>query len=290
MSITKRLGIDVPILLAPMGGAVGPELCAAVSEAGGLGLIPLWGETHDVSGDIARVRGLTSRRFGVNLNNNYNQDRQLGETLDAGVDVVSFFWGLDAGHVRRARDAGAVVLQTASSAADARRAADAGVDAIVAQGWEAGGHVGGTVATLALVPAVVDAVPGVPVIAAGGIADGRGLAAVMALGAEAGWIGTRFLLADEATVSAESRAALVAASEADTQFGRDDTPTWYDSAIRWLGHQREPWAPEIGPRPRQLAGQGVGLVRRQQPAAAIVAEIWAEARETAAALAGRIGR
>jgi len=287
MTLTEALGIEIPILLAPMGGAVGPELCAAVCNAGGLGLIPLWGEDSDVRGGIAKVRGLTTRSFGVNLNNNYPQDRHLGETLDAGVRIVSFFWGLNPAHVARAKNAGAVVLQTVSTAADARRAVDAGVDVVVAQGWEAGGHVGGTVATLALVPAVVDAVPGAPVVAAGGIADGRGLVAVLALGAAGAWIGTRFLLADEAAVNEANRESLIAATEADTQFGRDENPTWLDSAIRWIGRQREPWTPEYGPRPRQLAGQGVGLVRRQQPAAEIVSEIWAEAGSVMAALGRR---
>lgn len=105
------------------------------------------------------------------------------------------------------------------SAEEARRAVDAGVDAVVAQGWEAGGHVLGQVATLPLVPAVVDAVSPVPVLAAEGIADGRGLAAVLALGAEAGWIGTRFLLATEADVHPVYRAQVAAATEADTAYG-----------------------------------------------------------------------
>jgi nitronate monooxygenase len=275
MTLTQRLGIDIPIILAPMGGAVGPELCAAVSNAGGLGIIPLWKEDSAVTAQINAVRGLTSRPFGVNLNNNYNQDRQLGEAIDAGATILSFFWGLNAEHIKRAKTAGTLVLQIVGTAAEARRAVDAAVDIVVAQGWEAGGHVGGTVATLALVPAVADAVSPTPVVAAGGIADGRGLAAVMALGAEAAWIGTRFLLAEEATVEQSGRDRLIAATEADTVLGKDPNPTWRDSGIRWIGKGD---ANAYRPAGGQLAGQGVGLVERVQPAAEIVAEIWAEAR------------
>lgn len=284
MALVNILGIVKPIMLAPMGGAVGPELCAAVSNAGGLGIIPLWGSDAAVTDEIAKVRELSDRPFGVNLNNNYPQDRHLGETLDTGVKIVSFFWGIHPANITRAKQSGALVLQTVGSSADARRAVDSGADIVVAQGWEAGGHVNSLVATLALVPAVVDAVPGTPVVAAGGIADGRGIAAVLALGAEAAWIGTRFLLASEAKVADESRALIIASSETDTQFGRDDNATWFDSSIRWIGKQREPWVPEFGPRPRQLAGQGLGLIRRQQSAADIVEEVWNEALATISAL------
>lgn len=284
MALVHILGIDKPILLAPMGGAVGPELCAAVSNAGGLGIIPLWGHDADVTGEIAKVRELSDRRFGVNLNNNYPQDRHLGETLDAGVKIVSFFWGINPANIKRAKQACALVLQTVGGSVDARRAVDAGADIVVAQGWEAGGHVGSLVSTLALVPAVVDAVPGTPVVAAGGIADGRGIAAVLALGAAAAWIGTRFLVANEANVADDSRALIIGSSEMDTQFGRDDTATWFDSSIRWIGKQKEQWVPEFGPRPRQLAGQGLGLIRRQQAAADIVHEVWHEAIATMSAL------
>ena len=284
MGLTEKLGISIPILLAPMGGAVGPELCAAVSNAGGLGIIPLWWEDADVSGEIAKVRALTTGPFGVNLNNNYPQDRHLDETLGSGVKIVSFFWGINEACIARAKNAGAIVLQTVGTSSDAQLAVSAGADVIVAQGWEAGGHVCSLVATLALVPAVVDAVPGTPVVAAGGIADGRGVAAVLALGAAGAWIGTRFLLADEATMAPEYRALVMASGESDTQFGRDENPAWYESAIRWIGKQEQPWISEFGPRPRPLAGQGVGLARRQQAAAVIVEEVWREARSTIAAL------
>jgi nitronate monooxygenase len=137
------------------------------------------------------------------------------------------------------------------------------------------------------VPAVVDAVAGTPVIAAGGIADGRGVAAVFALGASAACIGTRFLLADEATVADDRRQQIIAASESDTQFGRDENPNWYDSPIRWIGKQNEPWVPEFRRGHLQRVGQGVGLVTTRQAAADVVSEVWAEAQAVMAGLGRR---
>ena len=140
----------------------------------------------------------TSKPFAVNLVLDWDPAERLAIALHEGVRIVSFFWGDPAPWVEQVHAAGGIVLHTVASAEEARRAADAGVDAVVAQGWEAGGHVWGQVSTLALVPRVVDAVAPLPVVAAGGIADGRGLAAVLALGAGAAWMGTRFLLAEEA--------------------------------------------------------------------------------------------
>ena len=112
-------------------------------------------------------------------------------------------------------------MHTVGSAADAKRAIDAGVDIVVAQGWEAGGHVRGTVATMPLIPAVVDAVSPAPVVAAGGIADGRGLAAALALGAAGAWIGTRFLASNEASIHPRYRERILQANEADTIYLED---------------------------------------------------------------------
>jgi NAD(P)H-dependent flavin oxidoreductase YrpB (nitropropane dioxygenase family) len=269
------LGIRVPIVLAPMDGAVGPDLVAAVSNAGGLGVIPLWSvEPSVLTQQMQTVRRLTSKPFGVNLNNQFPQDDHLAAAIDEGARIVSFFWGINQKRVMRAKMAGLVVMQTVGTAAEAREAVDAGADVVVAQGWEAGGHVWGTVTTLALVPAVVDAVPSV---AAGGVADGRGLAAVLALGASAAWIGTRFLLAEEATVDQTGRDRIGAATEADTVMGKDANPDWLDSGVRWIGG--EP-SGEYRPPDRQLAGQSVGLVHRAQSAAQIVTEVWDEAQET----------
>lgn len=284
-ALLSSLGFSVPIVLAPMAGAVGPELCAAVSSAGGFGLLPVWQlELKGLRDGVHAVRALTNRPFGVNLNNNYPVDERLDAVIDEGVGSVSFFWGLDRARVKRAKDAGLLVMQTIGSSAEAREAVDAGVDVIVAQGWESGGHVWSTVATMALVPTVVDAVPSTPVIAAGGIADGRGLAAVLALGASAGMIGTRFLLAPEATVEDAKREVITAATEAATVIGKDANPTWFDSGIRWIGTESQG---AYRPDGTQLAGQTVGLVNRAQPAAEIIADIWSEAQATITALGQR---
>src|ERR1700678_3483571 len=139
------------------------------------------------------------------------------------------------GYVEQVHDAGGLVLHTVGTAEEARRAVASGVDVIVAQGWEAGGHVWGSIATLPLVPAVVDAVAPVPVIAAGGIGDARGVAAVLALGAQAAWLGTRFLLATEMPIHEDYRRALINAVETEAEWYPDLYDVdWPDSPPRAL--------------------------------------------------------
>ena len=215
----ELLGITHPVIQAPMAGAVGPAIAAAVSNAGGLGMLVLWrADLETVRGQIRETRSLTRRPFGVNLNLEFPQEERLAVCLDEGVPIISFFWRDPAALVPRAKAANAIVLHTVGTAEAARRAVACGVDVVVAQGWEAGGHVRGTVATLPLVPAVVDAVSPIPVVAAGGIADGRGLAAVLALGASGAWIGTRFLASHEAAIHPRYRERLLKATENDTVF------------------------------------------------------------------------
>ena len=150
-TVCDRLGIKFPIVLAPMGGAVGPELAAAVSNAGGLGILPLWYQDIDTLRSIVRsTRSLTQAPFAANLNMEFPQEEQLDACLEEGVPIISFFWQ-DPGHlIRKAKNEGVIVLQTVGDAEAAKRAVDNGVDVIVAQGWEAGGHVMGTVATMPL--------------------------------------------------------------------------------------------------------------------------------------------
>ena len=138
-------------------------------------------------------------------------------------------------YIDEAHSAGATVFLTVGSADEAKRAVDAGVDVVVAQGLDAGGHVWGSVGTLSLVPAVVDAVAPTPVIAAGGIGDGRGLAAVLALGAQAAWMGTRFVVADESGTHPEYRDRIVRARETDAVWSRDVFDGgWPDAPVRTL--------------------------------------------------------
>jgi NAD(P)H-dependent flavin oxidoreductase YrpB (nitropropane dioxygenase family) len=233
--LCARLGIDLPIVQAPIGSATTPQLVAAVAEAGGLGMLSVTWLPPDRAADrVRRTQELTGKPFGANVSLDFPIDAQLGAVLDARVSVVSTFWGDPAPLVDRIHAAGATHLHTVRSPEEARAAVDAGVDVIVAQGWEAGGHVWGEVATLPLVPAVVDAVHPVPVIAAGGVGDGRGLAAVLLLGAQAAWLGTRFLTAAEASTHDEYREAVVAAGPADTVHTGCFDGGWPDAPHRVL--------------------------------------------------------
>jgi len=306
------LGIEHPILQAPIGPVAVPALAAAVSNTGALGTLALaW--AADPAALVRETLALTERPFGANLVLEWDQHARLDAALDAGLRIVSLTWGDPAPYVAAVHDAGGVVLHTVGSADEARRAVAAGVDVVVAQGWESGGHVWGRVATLPLVPAVVDAVAPVPVIAAGGIGDGRGVAAVLALGAQAAWLGTRFLLADECPVHEHYRQRVAQAVETDAEWFADlYDVSWPNAPHRALRNATsERWEregrPSSGSRPGEgepvaarasgepivrytsatpaegmtgdidalslWAGQSVALARVRQPAAEIVAEL-----------------
>ena len=218
-ALCERLGIETPIIQAPMSGAVGPALAAAVSNAGGLGTLALWSaDIETLRRQVRETRALTSKSFAVNLNLEIPQEERLEACLQERVPIISFFRRHPSALFARAKAGGAIVLHTVSTAKEARNAVESGVDFVVAQGGEAGGHVRGTVATMPLVPAVVDAVGPVPVVAAGGIADGRGLAAALALGASGAWIGTRFLASNEVAIHPHYRERLLQATEDDTVY------------------------------------------------------------------------
>jgi NAD(P)H-dependent flavin oxidoreductase YrpB (nitropropane dioxygenase family) len=253
--VCALLGIEQPIVQAPMSAV--PELAAAVSNAGALGMLALtW---SDPAGDPVRdTLALTDRPFGGNLILASDQHRRLDEALAAGLRIVSFMWGDPSGYVDQVHEANGLVLHTVGSAEEARRAVASGVDVVVAQGWEAGGHVWSQVATLPLVPAVVDAVAPVPVIAAGGIGDARGVAAVFALGAQAAWLGTRFLLAEEMPVHEEYRRRVMDAVETDAQWYPDLYEVgWPDAPHRVLRNSTaEAWEHAGRPRPGHRPGEG----------------------------------
>ena len=214
---TTTFGLDTPIAQAPMGGAVTVDLICAVCEAGGLGMQGVsWHGPDAMVAEIAAIRRRTARPFAVNLVLQWDQHARLAQCIDAGAPVVSLFWGDPTAYFPRLRSAGVKTIVTVGSADEAKRAADLGADAICAQGVEAGGHVWGQVGTMVLLPAVVDAVSPLPVIAAGGIADGRGLAAVLALGGAGAWIGTRFLATPEAAAHDDWKSRIIAARETDT--------------------------------------------------------------------------
>lgn len=301
-----------------MGGAAGPDLVAAVCNAGGYGVIPLWGKPVDqVHAGIDRVSALTDRNFAVNLNLSFPYQDQLRACIDKQVHAVSLFWGMEPSAIAAAKQGGLAVLASVGSAQEARIAEDAGADIIVAQGWEAGGHVWGQVSTMALIPAVVDTVD-IPVVAAGGIADGRGMAAALMLGASGVWIGTRFLASSEATIHDEYRDRILNASETETEWYPDLYDVyWPDAPHRALKNStakvwKEAGTPAPGDRPNEQevigyrpngdavvryqsytplpettgdvaamslwSGQGVSLVREIKAASEIVEEIYREAK------------
>lgn len=234
-TLTELVGIDIPIIQAPMSSAATPLLAATVSNAGGLGMVSgTWQQPAELRRLIRDVQSRTEHPFGVNLGLEWDQEERLEICLKEGVSVVSLFWGDPASYIDRAHEGGAVVMHTVASSEQARSAVDCGVDVLVAQGWEAGGHVDSTVGNLALVPAVADVAQTLPVVAAGGIADGRALAAVLTLGAAGAWIGTRFLLTPEARAHEHYKQRLLRATESDTAFSTVFDVGWPDAPHRTL--------------------------------------------------------
>jgi nitronate monooxygenase len=354
--LCDALGIRVPVLLAPMaGGFTTPELVAAVTRAGGLGVFGAMGKTADaLRADVARALELAGPPVGVNVQLAPPESgadaramhaflapfrRELGlppepeapsgpppdpplalvqAGLEAGATVVSSALGDPSPLVPLAREAGAPLLSMAATVEEARAHAAAGADVIVAQGAEAGGHrttfdVGPEgpplVGTFALVPQVVDAVD-VPVVAAGGVADGRGLAAALALGAAGASLGTRFLLAEESGAPPVYRERLLALRDTDTVIS--DAVT--GRPARWIrnrlvgalsggdapehlgwGAQRaavmDIWTAAArageGELVPMLAGQAAGLAGSVRPAGEIVADVVADAERVLAELVTR---
>jgi nitronate monooxygenase len=266
------LGIDVPIVQAPIGSASVPALAAAVSEAGGLGTIALsWTKPQDVAALVDGVRELTSRPFHANILMEWPLEERLEAVLAAGAKIVSLAWGDPSAYVERVHDAGALLIGVVGTAEEAKRFADAGVDVLCAQGWEAGGHVGGEIATMALVPAVVDAVGPLPVLAAGGIADGRGVAAALALGAQGAWIGTSFLLAEEAPLHPHYRERLLGAAAEDALYATDLFDVgWENAPHRALRNTTwDRWEAAGSPPPGSRPGEGEEIATRQDGAAIV---------------------
>jgi NAD(P)H-dependent flavin oxidoreductase YrpB (nitropropane dioxygenase family) len=261
--LCRRLDLTAPVVQAPVGSATTPELAAAVSNAGGLGMLALtWTPPGSVRESIRATRALTDRPFGVNVVLEWEQDERVQVCAEESVAAVSTFWGDPRPYVERIHAGGALHLHSVGSAEEALRAVQAGVDVIVAQGWEAGGRVCGEVATLPLVPAVVDAVRPVPVIAAGGVADGRGLAAILVLGADAAWVGTRFLLAQEANVHDEWRARIRDSSETGTVYATVFDGGWPDSPHRALRNSTvEAWERAGRPAAPRRPGEGELVAR-----------------------------
>ncbi|MFB6207440.1 MAG: NAD(P)H-dependent flavin oxidoreductase [Haloglomus sp.] len=326
------LGVDHPIVQAPIGSATCPDLASAVADAGGLGhLAVTWRSLDGTRAVIETTRAATDGPVAVNLalddrTTHVPTAEHLDAVLDAGAEIISLSFGDPTPHVDRIHDAGATVLATVGTAAEARAAASAGVDVVVAQGWEAGGHLQSEVATMPLVPRVVDAVD-VPVVVAGGIADGRGVAAALALGADGAWLGTRFVATEEANVVDDYRERIAAADATDTVHtdlfdkgwpGRDHRVLENSTVSDWAAGGRPPSGERPGEddivgaypdgRPverygddipvagatgeteawAQYAGQSAGLTEAVRPAGEVVRDLAAEA-ERALERAGEEG-
>lgn len=238
-ALCSELGIAHPVVQAPVGSVSTPALAAAVADAGGLGMLAMsWREADAIRDAYTAAASATDGVVGVNVvldesTGVLSPSACLDACLDAGASVVSFSFG-DAGpYIDRVHEAGGTALVTVASAAEARTAVDAGADIVVAQGREAGGHVQSDVTTFALLPRVADAVD-VPVVAAGGLGDGRGLAAALTLGADGGWFGTRFVAAEESGAHESYREGIVDAPETATRLTDLFDRGWPDQPHRVL--------------------------------------------------------
>lgn len=299
--LRKILGISAPILQGGMAWVATAPLAAAVSRAGGLGII---GAGHApaswVESQIQKVRELTKSPFGVNvmLLSPHVED-VVRVVTEQRVPVVTTGAGSPGPYIERLKSAGSAVIPVVSAVALAKRMERLGADAVVAEGSESGGHIGET-GTMSLVPQVVDSVD-IPVIAAGGIADGRGVAAAFMLGASAVQLGTVFICAEECEAHPAYKAAVVAAGDRDAvicglstghpvralrnrltrEFARLEKSGVPPEELEKLGSGRLRLAFESGDcRDGSLmAGQSAGLVKAVKPAATIIAELIGEAEE-----------
>ncbi|MBN0047141.1 nitronate monooxygenase [Streptomyces actuosus] len=320
--LTELLGIDHPVVCAPMGSVSGGRLAAAVTRAGGLGLVGVsYGDAAFIDEHVARAAE-AGGVWGVGCVM-FTFDTRPGlwdKVLGYAPPVIALSFG-DADQVRKyvvsAADAGSHVVVQVHDPEQARVAVQAGASVLVAQGAEAGGH-HASLATLPLVPAVLDATRGaVPVVAAGGVADGRGLAAALALGADGVMMGTRFAATEESLATTGFKSHLVSAHTADTvdtrafdvvrgipwdesyrarSIGNDFTRTWTgrDAELAARRAEVEPrWTAAVArddtSQRAMFAGEVLDLIQDIQPAAQVVRDIVAGAQDVLAGLARRTG-
>jgi nitronate monooxygenase len=312
-AFTTLLGIRHPIALAPMGGIAGGQLAAAVSNGGGLGLIGggLGGRGW-LERELDLVTAGTSRPWGVGFLTWSVELATVEWTLTRRPHAIMLSFGDPAPFAGLVRDAGVPLLLQVTSMAEAEQAAGLGADIIIAQGSEAGGHGGGR-ATLPFVPAVADLVAPVPVLAAGGIADGRGVAAALALGAAGALVGTRFEACQEALLPAEASKALVDGRGEDTERTRildiargSRWPPQYTARVlrnaflaEWRGREDELAASEEtrrayteAARHNDLdaasvwAGENLDLITSIEPATELTEQLAADAAAALARAAG----
>jgi enoyl-[acyl-carrier protein] reductase II len=269
--LTEMLNIKYPIMLAGMAGVSFAEVVAAVSEAGGYGVLGAGNMTlEEISDEMARVRSLTDKPFGVDLLHarNDNPVDEVRRIIDGGASSFASGLGVPARVIDMCHEAGLKVITVTASVKHARKAAEAGCDMIIAQGSEAGGHTG-SVGAFALLPQAVDAVS-IPVVAAGGVFDGRGLVAALAFGCAGVWIGTRFVASKEARAAKVYQDAILNASDSDTVVSR----CWTGKTLRAIRNpttddwERRPQ--DIKPYPEQ------GKLMREKKLMGFLVPEWAE--------------
>ncbi|HYL52082.1 MAG TPA: nitronate monooxygenase [Acidimicrobiia bacterium] len=318
--LTDMLGIEHPVMLAGMGGVSYHRLVAAVSEAGGLGTLGAAAmSSAQMEAEIRDVRALTDKPFGVDLLAALPERmiEDAKKVVEGGASLFVAGLGVPRDVIAVLHDGNVLVASMCGKVRHAVAAVEAGCDFVIAQGTEAGGHTG-TVATMPLVPQIVDAVGDrTPVVAAGGIFDGRGLAAALALGADGVWLGTRFIATPEARAVDGYKDALIAAHEDDTVISRGFTGKTL-RAIRndWTNYIEE-HPEELRPFPEQMAravaanalhlggddetpvdrkrecypsGQGVGAIDALVPAGELVQRIVDEAEHALARAAAAVVR
>jgi nitronate monooxygenase len=257
--LCRQLGIDYPIFSVGFGGGMaGPELAAAVSNAGACGVLGMGGVPAPyIAKQVKRLRELTDKPFGVNIILPLLQEGQIEICLDEKIPILVLFWGDPKPYVEEAHRRGTKVFIQVGSVEEAKAAAEAGVDAIIAQGIEAGGHVKSTTSLSTIVPAVVEAVKPVPVIAAGGIANGRGVVAALSLGAQAVSMGTRFLCSEEARVIQAYKERVIKSKAEDTVYTYLFDVGWPDAAHRVLRNKAvDEWEAAGRPASGQRPGEG----------------------------------
>ena len=266
------MGIEYPIFSVGFGAAAGPELAAAVSNAGGFGVLGVSGMSPDeMEQRIAKTRQLTDRPIGVNIIivETEEGDRELLTDQVAaagalGVGAVVLFWGDPAPYVEAAHRNNAKLFIQIGSVEEAKAAADAGVDAVIAQGIEAGGHVRGTTSIWRLLPATVDALTPLPVLASGGIGDGAGIARALQLGAQGVSLGTRFVACDEAWMHPAYKQRIVDSDADDTVYNSLYDVWWPDAPHRTLRNKTfAEWEAAGRPPSGSRPGEGTSIGRRQ---------------------------
>lgn len=254
-SFSAKFDLSFPIVQAPMGGIAGPKLVAAAANAGALAILPIWFGTADAAKDaINGTRTLTSRPFAVNLRADLRQQDLISIAIDAGVSLFHLFWGDPAPSMPAIRRAGRKMIATVSDMETTKAALDAGADALIAQGVEAGGHVYGTTPLKELIPTVVELAGGIPVAAAGGIVDADDVVRAFGLGASAAVLGTCLVVTEESEAHADYKRALLEAHAGDTVLSKCFDGFWPNAPHRTLKNSTyRMWSnagyPDAGRRP-----------------------------------------